>query len=117
MRHLVTALIALGEYEEAELALESYAELISKRDAIISRSDAVAAVQNETKETTAENNSTSNNENSRNSVEHSITMAVPAVREDAEYPQKVVETLLIGARLMMTDLAKVILIVIMNIFV
>ncbi|KAI8057796.1 hypothetical protein BDF22DRAFT_662404 [Syncephalis plumigaleata] len=108
MRHLVTALIALGEYEEAELALESYAELIGKRDAIISRSDAVAAIQNENKDSTTTNSSSnaSNNASDRNSVEHSITVAVPNVREDAEHPQKVVETLLIGARLMMTDLVK-----------
>ncbi|RKP27826.1 hypothetical protein SYNPS1DRAFT_20757 [Syncephalis pseudoplumigaleata] len=105
MRHLVTALIALGEYEEAELALESYAELVGKRNAIVSRNDAMAAAQNEAVDGPAENGTLSS-ECQSSSVASTLNGSTSTAHDDAEHPQKVVETLLVGARLMMTDLAK-----------
>ncbi|KAI9594426.1 hypothetical protein BDF19DRAFT_423517 [Syncephalis fuscata] len=110
MRHLVTALIALGEYEEAELALESYAEITGKRGVIVSRSDAVAAAAAaaaaKLNDTNSESTNTTIEVKTNNSVEHTISMTSTKPREDAEHPQKVVETLLIGARLAMNDLSK-----------
>ncbi|RKP07381.1 hypothetical protein THASP1DRAFT_30806 [Thamnocephalis sphaerospora] len=93
MRHLINALIALGEYEEAELALESYADLVTKRGNIVSAHD--MGVQQDT--------ATSERQGSKGSL---VAKTMPFVREDAEHPQKAVETLLVGARLKLTDLGK-----------
>jgi hypothetical protein len=82
MRHLVHALIALGEYEEAELALSSFANMITKKDAIAPPPD-------------------TSNEEEVKSINSTF------VREDAETPQQAIETLLTGARLKLCELGKV----------